>query len=524
MARMGIGINAANLATEGFELEIPSETGSRFLIVLGQSGGLTGRYEQDEGRIGLRKLTAHQFSLEKLELPVAGGTLRVDAPSILNGVALDAELGGGRAFEGQLRLAGAAAQLVFERGPLAVRAALRVAHASYEQNPRNGQHGELESAEVGALRVELEGHTVVLVERLALRGVRFAIGARGELSVACKSAHADAVVVEHGGRRAELGQIAFDAGFELDGDTLRWPELTLESLTGKLPELPRPSRAPAPRTQAKPAALDLSLLDHLQGTLAFDLLLDVRLPILPDRRATHSIRVPVEHGSINFKQLEHCLSALEDALFDFEVNEDGLIFELDPIPGMTLDNVTLVTWPLSGQEHVLAKTRNEIRLRRLLEYRLSPKLTGSGEPARPTRSGGASGLRRLHIGNIETVLRLGGPTELVLPGLGLVRLGTTDRPAAGELRLSGQIEHAPGEPPTPTELRLDAHDLSLGVSLQDNAGRRVAVAHASVRRLDGVRLGLLGLEPRSASLNAEGIRLAGVELHGWFGKSASHDV
>ena len=61
--------------------------------------------------------------------------------------------------------------------------------------------------------------------------------------------------------------------------------------------------------------LELPILDHLQGLLAFDLLLDVRIPILPDRRATHSIRLNVTQGAIGAKVnvisgLPHVLSAV----------------------------------------------------------------------------------------------------------------------------------------------------------------------------------------------------------------------
>jgi len=514
---MSIGINAVNLATEGLELELPGGAGGRLFLVLGQSGGLSGRYEQDGSRIGLRKLAAHQFSIQKLELPLAGGILRVDTPAILSGLALDAQLGGGHAFEGKGSVASAAAELVFERGPLLVRAALHLEQGRYEQSGPGRQRGELDGLELRTLRLEIEGRTVVEVERLVLNGVRFELGHGGAVSIACGSALANEVVIEQGGRGLQLARLAFPAGVELEGDRLRWPELSLERLAARVPELPRrASHAAPPRTKSERKPLDLDWLDELTGLLAFDLLLDVRLPILPDRRATHSIRVPIEQGTINFKRLESCLAMLENTLFDFEVTDEGLIFELDPIPGLSVDNVTLVTWPLSGHEHQLAKNEQKIRLRRLLEYQLSPKLTSSGETSRS--ASGNSGLRRLHVGNIETVLGLGGPRELPLPGLGQLRLGAPGAPALRELRLSGQIEHDPGEAPAATELRVDAQELTIGLAVHDDAGRRVSAERLSIRRIDGARLGLLGLEPRSLSLNAEGIRLQDVELRGWFGK------
>lgn len=513
---MSIGINAKNLATEGLALDIARAAGGDIRIVLGQSGGLTGRYEQDSGRIGLREIAAHQLSLQTLVLPLAGGTLRADSPSILGGVSVDAELGGGRPFTGRLSLGSTGAQLSFERGPVVVRARLGLRGTKYERGELSGQRAEIESAEIEALRVEMPGGTSLHVEQLSLRGVVCTVEPSGSVSLRCESAHAGSIVAEQGGRSVQLRGLAWPNGIELHGDVLRWPELTLDRLQLALPELPR-GRSSSPTTgspRAERGALDLPLLDHLDGLLAFDLFVDVRIPILPDRRATHSIRVPITHGAINFKELEGCLAKLEDALLDFEVNAEGLNLELDPIPGLTFDNVTLVTWPLAGNDHSLAEKQQKIRLRRLLDYRLSSTLAGAG-PQQAFGSDGPSALRRLHVGDIETVLRLGGPVVQPLPGFGALRLGAPGQPAAGELRLSGQLEHTPGKPASPTELRLDARDLSLGASIADGSGHRVEIERLGIGAIEGARLGLLGLEPRSVRLDAARLRLAGVELHGW---------
>jgi hypothetical protein len=323
--------------------------------------------------------------------------------------------------------------------------------------------------------------------------------------------------VEQGGRSLRLAGVAFPNGLTLQRDVLRWPELGVERLEVSVPELPRrPAPAAGPSSAAHPP-LELSVLDHLQGLIAFDLLLDVRIPILPDRRATHSIRADVSEGAIDFKQLERGLAKLENMLFDFEVNDEGLILELDPIPGLTLDNVTLVTWPLEGREHAQAKTFHRVRLRRLLDYWLNPKIFGSGQPSQPARSHGPSALRRLHVGNIETRLTVGGPVVQAVPGLGTLRLGAPGTPAAAELRLSGDIDQAPDEPPAATELRLDGRDLVLGATIADARGRRAELGRVDVARIDALRLGLLGLQPRRLSLVAEGLRLSEVELGGWLG-------
>jgi hypothetical protein len=520
---MSIGINAENLATEGLALEIAGGAGGDIRIVLGQSGGLTGRYEQDAGRITLGGITAHQLSLQSLVLPVAGGTLRADSPSILGGLSVDAELGGGRPFTGRVGLASAGAHVSFERGPVVARARLSLRGTLYERSVLAGQRAEIESLEVEASSLKLPGDMTLHIERLSLRGVVCSVEPNGVVALRCGSAHAASITVEQqGGRSLQLRGLAWPNGIELHGDMLRWPELALERLQLALPDLPRRSMSTGSLKTGSPkperAGLDLPLLDHLEGLLAFDLFVDVRIPILPDRRVTHSIRVPITHGAINFKELEACFAGLENALFDFAVNEEGLNLELDPIPHLTIDNLTLVTWPLAGDDHSLAEKQQKVRLRRLLDYRLSSKLAGSGEQQQGAHSNGPLSLRRLRVGDIDTVLRLAGPVVQPLPGLGTLRLGAPGQPAAGELKLSGQLEHTPGAPASATELRLDARDLLLGASMADDGGRRVEIERLVIGGIDGARLGLLGVEPRSASLDAARLRLSGVELRGWFAR------
>jgi hypothetical protein len=168
---MTIGINAANLATEGLDLEL---AGGAIRITLGQSGGVTGRYEQDAGRSALRAIAAHQLSIRALSLPLAQGTLRVDAPSILSQLFVDAELGGGRSLVGRMTMASADAHVLYERGALVARAELSLAGVVYEQGGLAGQRAEIGSLEVGSLRVELQGAAIIQAGRCRYAATRHA--------------------------------------------------------------------------------------------------------------------------------------------------------------------------------------------------------------------------------------------------------------------------------------------------------------------------------------------------------------
>src|SRR5690606_29254548 len=134
---------------------------------------------------------------------------------------------------------------------------------------------------------------------LSLRGVVCVVEPGGALSLRCGSARAGSLLLEQGGRVLRLRGVAWPHGLELQGEALRWPELTLDrlQLAAELPaRATRPASAPAPRGERP--ALDLPVLDHLDGLLSLDLFVDIRIPILPDRQATHAIRLPISQGTI----------------------------------------------------------------------------------------------------------------------------------------------------------------------------------------------------------------------------------
>jgi hypothetical protein len=253
---------------------------------------------------------------------------------------------------------------------------------------------------------------------------------------------------------------------------------------------------------------DLPFLDDVQGRLHADVTVEVRLPIIKSRRAVHSVRLPIEDGAIDFKQLESSLARLEDALLDFEVTNDSLILERDLIPGITVDNQTLVSWPLEGRDHALAKQHKRVRLRKLLEYRINPVLLDKADERES-----AARLRHLDIDNLDLEIGIAGPSQLVLPDFGVLTLGTDQAPALKRLRIFGAIHYSPEQPRDATELNLEVERFHLGAAIPNLHGRRVAVGAFEVNHVDRGQLRFLGFQPVSLSVTAHGIRVSALTVH-----------
>src|SRR5690606_38543108 len=116
------------------------------------------------------------------------------------------------------------------------------------------------------------------------------------------------------------------------------------------------------------APLDLGFLDRLRGRIHLDVVTDIRLPIIRTRRATHTVRLEVRDGMIEYKRLEKGLAPLEDAVLDFAIRKGRLVLEKD-IPLIPFDRRTLVSWPLEEDERRLADG-GWVRLARLARPRV----------------------------------------------------------------------------------------------------------------------------------------------------------
>jgi hypothetical protein len=265
----------------------------------------------------------------------------------------------------------------------------------------------------------------------------------------------------------------------------------------------------------------LQLLDLLKGKLCVDIRMHATYPVYGRREAVHRVRLPIDEGAINFKQLEKSLAKLEDAVLDFEVEPGALIFEKD-LPLVPFDNQTLVSWPLDEAGQALAE-KQQVRLRTLLlaepkkQNTDAPKEGGAAdESAAPGRDRDSSPVSFHDVSLDELLLTLSATRAggtLALQG-GMITVGSDDDPGLDELVVSGSVGwRSEGEPP--------AGEIALSCKSLFSSFERVAITpalqangHLSLNGLDAERSKLVfaGLEPIAAKLGCEGIAVVDLNL------------
>ncbi len=495
-------IDAQALLADAFRFENAVADGRKNRIALGRSGGVTGYYALEAGRhvvdaasallevtealwqIGAGQVALRQSSrLEgvRFELAVPPGgaatTMHLDVKS--------AALAGIEYAAGELVVTGGVTvhDLVVERaadGRLAVAVGTLIARAMSVSHPKL----KLTAVEMRVEKVRVEvvgGPPRVIAERVQLTGVALASGG---------------TPVEIGGVEAR--------GLSFAGQHLELAEVALSEAKVDHTFSPRKPAEAAPGPRAMP---DIPALDQLEGSLAVDAKVTAALAILENREVHHPLRIPIEAGSVSFKNLEHSLSSLEDAVLDFEVEKDELILELDVIPIVHFDNVTLVSWSLvDPADRELAK-QGRVSLRRLLQYHLPPP-----RPRKEAEPGKKKKVRllRLDFAPIAIAVSVPAPAEVALGG-GVVRLGETGKKSIESVTVSGDVHMAFEGEPVPghldvavTGVHAGVDRLSLGAVRLLRAGLDVGAASA------GLRFG--NLSPQSVSGSLRDVRVRDVAL------------
>jgi hypothetical protein len=229
----------------------------------------------------------------------------------------------------------------------------------------------------------------------------------------------------------------------------------------------------------------------------------VKLPVIKHRVATHSAKLAVTAGSIDFKELEHGLSLLEDAVLDFEVEDAALVFELDAL----LAKKTLLRWPLD-EAGVERARRGAVRLRTLLQ-----PTTGGGSARDDDDRDEAPSVALLRVdvdGLTADVGVRGGSTEPL--AVGAVRLGAEGSPALESLRVRGRLAHDAAHEGDPTQLHVEAAGLDLGLEGVALGGRRVDLGGATLAALTGGVVTFRGFTPTDASATLRGLSLRALRV------------
>ena len=257
---------------------------------------------------------------------------------------------------------------------------------------------------------------------------------------------------------------------------------------------------------------DLRLLDGISGRVRADVTVDVSVPVIGSRRATHRLRVPLEAGSLDYMALENNLSPLENSILDFAVRDTGLVLERGlPLLPTRGRGKPIVIWDLDGDDLALARSQR-VRLAVLPRGRLARNGADASDDEHQDESNGngnasSIALRHLTVGDLDVSLTLAPPAVPLPAALPYLQFES--------LTLHGEVSHDPGLEPPPGALqgslkalagrlqglRLGSRQLAVeGLALA--AAESVSVEFAGLRPID-VRAALVGLAIQGLGLTAD---------------------
>ncbi|MBX3203531.1 MAG: hypothetical protein KF764_00620 [Labilithrix sp.] len=450
--------------TRGLRVDLPSPARDQ-AVVLASASNLRGTLAIDEGKTTLSDVLADDVILASLRILLGELVLSSAAGARLTGLGLALEQSAGG-----LALDVTAASLLAEDlsvviGDVAVRGRAHLGGVKLVVREGAGSLAA-ESVELGALSLRI-GDLELAAE--VVRGERVTIAwGPDPFRLTGAGLHAPSLRVTVPDTAIAAEDVTL-AGLDVDGGSIGVARAAVESarvevtLAASAPA-DAAGRAPAAPSRAGEPLVDLSLLDALNGRLDVDVAVDLTVPIIGRRHATHRLRVAIDQGTIDYLALEKNLSRLEDAILDFAVRDGGLALErVNPLLPARGHGKPIVVWDLDAGDLELAKN-DRVRLAVLPTARV----VGADDPkpgAPPAKSPIA--LRQLAFVGIDARLS-------VTPGEPALERGQLRLKRVGSLALGGEVRYDPGEPAPPgllrgdlAELAASVHGLAVGASVLD---------------------------------------------------------
>ena len=489
-------LDLSKLTSEGLAFEWPDAHGEQ-RVSLRSASNLRGSLVDTASGWQLSNTACTQLAIDTLALHLidgieisleGGGTLDdvvADVGSTNHKVEIEMEA---RALES------APLTLITKSLHLTARLEGRNLRLRVRQGPDAGEftaeHAVLRDVALRTGDLELDGEALVL-EKLSVQW-----GPAG-LRVSAASASTAELVAKHAITVARVFECQVEQ-LELAGDALRVHATHVErtELEYLVPRRRTPSE-PAPKAAAAsgPPLLDFGLLDGLSGYVNVDVEMDMAVPIIGRRRATHKLRIPIAEGAINYRELEDNLASLEDSLLDFSVREGALVLERGvPLLSTRGRGKPLLIWPLAPADLALAR---EQRVRLAVLPNVQVMISEGGDQRE--RSGSKLTLRTLSLEGVDAALALDSRTPdpgAVLRGLALARL-----------RVYGSVRHEASltdHPAGQLRAELDGLDTSVAGLPLDSAQLSGAL---SLRALRNVEVDFEDLQPTQARGLLEGLTL-----------------
>lgn len=487
-------IDLGQLSVQGLSLELPGAAGQTQdnQVSIERGEALRGVMVQTASAFQLSNVSAASMLLAKLDWLFGKLRLSTEQSAELRGLTLDVGNAGGE-LELELELSGLSSlRLHVGLPPLRLTARLEASQLTLGSGTA-----------VGVLRAE---HAVF--SDLELR--------TPTLSVALPRLEVHNLVLDWGGQdfkleagRVESGELSLErAGTKLRGSGLTASELSVVGSSVRVgsariarldveASLAAPTSTPTPEPQAASAdtvqrapLFDLELLNGLAGRLNVDVAVDLAVPIIGRRRATHELRIVIEDGALDYRELEGNLARLEDSLLDFSVRDGALVLERGlPLISTRGRGKPIVLWDLGAEDLALA-LQDRVRLAVLPTARLASS-SGQSEPPSPPRDdkeggGGGLKLRHLSLQEIDAALSL---TASASSG------GKIQALSFGNLTVRGTVHHDPDGPKRGGQLKAGIEGLrttvrdvpigaqTLAAQLELGALRDVTVEFEDVRPL-----------------------------------------
>lgn len=517
-----------------FSLSLPDPQGRARALGFEHITDLGGVVEHTPAQLTLQSTSADGFRLTEVDWNTPHGRVSIGAPATVANLRVDGHipLGDHRSLplEGRASLKLLDAESVVVEGALPrLSCGVRVEHLAVEQTGDGG------AATVGAVMVrDLQTTAAGFLLRLGTAEVE-------EIHLAWSPRRTEIVTsalalgkLEASSRNIDFAieELVMPRGMNVVGGQICIPELAIAKITMTIDQLqdllPREGGEQA-KTEAKTDSgndwiqipLDPRLLDLVNGRFAVDVTVDAALPVIGRRKATHAFRVPIESGTLNYKQLERGLSTLEDAVIDFELRNSKLVIERD-IPIIRLRK-NLVEWSLDEDELALAQQRR-VRLRTLPHYRL---VSGGGNDIK---------INSVHLDPIDIALTVGDGQALEAAQANGENGSTSpadgaQEGAAGADAASARAEEPPLEGILP-RLRIGSLEISGCLRSPDQAGLlaiairnilaslrnltlgsvQVDVGTIAVDAIEPIQITFDGVRPDAASVTIEGLRLQDIKL------------
>lgn len=231
------------------------------------------------------------------------------------------------------------------------------------------------------------------------------------------------------------------SGVELIAPQVSFHEmkLTVSGPFGRTGERPAP-----PPDEPPPLRQDrLRFLDSLSGRIYLTVKVVLDLPVLGKRTLDQQLKVEIQEGSLDFRELEDSLDWLEGRFIDITHDADDHTLALQwkvPIVGRARD---LIKWQLDNEAETLASF-GRVPVRSLADYRT--KGGNGGEKSGGNGGGERKGvLQALAIEGIDVAIGLVAPRSLEV-GNGLILFGSDDSPGVVDLKVQGGIsDQGPGK-------------------------------------------------------------------------------